>query len=127
LRGGYVLLQEDLHVKAGQFDLSNARNETADPQQQATLRSALDLPADLALDLDLRWVDTLRNSSGLEVGNVPAYMDLDARLAWHASRHLDVSVVGRNLLHDQHPEYGFPSPQRAEIERGVFGKLEWRQ
>ncbi|HTQ36169.1 MAG TPA: TonB-dependent receptor [Steroidobacteraceae bacterium] len=127
LRAGYVLLQEKLHVKPGYFDLSNARNETADPQQQASLHSSLDLPGGVAVDLGLRWVDTLRNSDAQQVGTVPAYMDLDARLAWRASRNLELSLDGANLLHDQHPEYGFPSPQRTEIERSVYAKLVWRQ
>jgi iron complex outermembrane receptor protein len=126
LRAGYVLLQEKLRVKPGQFDITNARNEVADPQQQASLHSSLDLPGGLALDLDLRWVDTVRNNSGLTPGRVPAYMDLNARLAWHASEQLELALSGENLLHDQHPEYGFPSPARSEIQRGVYGKLVWR-
>jgi len=36
---GYNLLKESLHVAHGQADLNNALNETADPQQQASLRS----------------------------------------------------------------------------------------
>jgi len=127
LHAGYVLLQERLRVQPGHIDISNARNETADPQQQASLHSSLDLPAHLALDLGLRWVDTLRNSNGPALGQVPAYMELDARAAWQASAHLELSLNGQNLLHDQHPEYGFPSPQRTEIERGVYAKLVWRQ
>jgi iron complex outermembrane receptor protein len=127
LRAGYVLLREKLRVKPGQFDLTNARNETADPQQQASLHSTLDLPARVGLDLDLRWVDTARNSNGPNAGKVPAYMDLNARLSWHANRHLELALTGANLLHDQHPEYGFPSPTRIEIERSVYGQLVWRQ
>jgi hypothetical protein len=49
------------------------------------------------------------------------------RLAWHASEQLEVSIVGQNLLRRQHPEYGFPGPERPEAERGVFGKLVWRR
>ncbi len=127
LRAGYVLLKEHLHVKQGHIDIANAHNETSDPQQQASLHSALDLPAHFGLDLDLRWVDTLRNSNGPALGTVPAYVDLDAHLSWQANNHLELSVTGRNLLHARHPEYGFPSPARTQIPRGVYGKLVWRQ
>jgi iron complex outermembrane recepter protein len=127
LHAGYTLLQERLHVKPGYFDLTNAHNETADPQQQASLRSALDLSGRVTLDLDLRWVDTLINSNGPALGSVPAYIDLNARLAWRATDHVELSVTGVNLLHDQHVEYGFPSPARAQIQRGVYGKLVWRR
>lgn len=127
LQAGYTLLQEDLRIKPGHVDIGNGRNETVDPQQQAALRSAMDLPGNLELDLGLRWVDTLRNNSGLATGHVPAYMDLDARLAWHATSELELSIVGRNLLHERHPEYGFPSATRPELERRVFGKVVWRR
>jgi hypothetical protein len=33
--------------------------------------------------------------------------------------------VGQNLLHDHHPEYGYPSATREEIVRSVFGKVSW--
>jgi hypothetical protein len=32
--------------------------------------------------------------------------------------------VGQNLLHDQHAEFGFPGPARAEIERSVFARIQ---
>lgn len=127
LRAGYVLLKEDLHVKAGHVDITNGRNEVADPEQQAALHSSLDLPRRVTFDMDLRWVDTLRNSNGPAVGHVSSYMDLDARLAWHASDSLELALAGRNLLHDQHPEYGFPSPTRAEVQRGFNVQLVWRR
>ncbi len=127
LHAGYVLLKEDLHVKPGYIDITNARNETADPQQQASLRSSLDLPGGFGLDAGLRWTDTAHNIDGITVGRVPAYLDLNARLSWRASAHLELAVTGENLLHDQHPEYGFPSATRTEIQRSVYGKLVWRQ
>jgi iron complex outermembrane receptor protein len=127
VQAGYVLLQEKLHVRQGHIDISNGHNETSDPEQQATLRSSMNLPGRIAVDLNLRWVDTLRNSNGPATGVVPAYVDLDARLAWQASPGLELALTGRNLLHDHHPEYGFPSAARNEIQRGVYAKLVWRQ
>ena len=126
LRGGYNLLEEHLRVRAGRVDFSNALNETADPEQQVTLRSSVDLPANVELDAGLRWVDTLHNNNGPTRGTVPSYFEADARLGWHITDTLEVSVVGQNLLHDHHPEYGFPGPSRTEVERSVYGKVLWR-
>ena len=123
LRGGYNLLKEHLHVKPGGVDFSNAKNETADPEQQLTVRSALDLTANVQLDIGLRWVDTLHNNNGPKPGTVPSYTEADARIGWHLNRQLEFSVVGQNLLHDHHPEYGFPSPTRPEAERSVYAKV----
>jgi len=126
LHAGYNLLKEDIRVKSGQVDFSNGLNETADPQQQFSLRSSMDLPQNVEWDARLRWVDTLHNNNGPTPGTVPSYFELDVRLAWHATKRLELSIVGQNLLHDHHPEYGFPSPTREEIQRSVYGKVSFR-
>jgi iron complex outermembrane recepter protein len=126
LHAGYTLLKEHLHVKPGQMDLNAALNETADPQHQISLRSSLNLPMHTELDSALRWVDTLHTNSGALPGSVPSYFEFDTRFAWHPGDRLEVSLVGQNLLHNRHPEYGFPDPARPEIERSAYGKLTWR-
>jgi iron complex outermembrane receptor protein len=57
---------------------------------------------------------------------VPAYPELEVRLAWHATKNLEISIVGQNLLHDQHVEAGFPDPAQEQIVRSVFGKIAWK-
>jgi iron complex outermembrane receptor protein len=129
LHGGYDFLKEDLHVQPGEVDATNATNETADPEQQVSLRSSMDLPREVELDAALRWVDQLHINNGPTggpvIGIVPSYLELDARLAWHATKRLEFSLAGQNLLHPYHVEYGFPSPAREAIERSVFGKVTW--
>jgi iron complex outermembrane recepter protein len=77
----------------------------------------------------LRWVDTVHINSGptggAVVGTVPSYFGLDSRLAWRLNASLELSVVGQNLLHARHIEYGFPSPTREQIVRSVFGTITW--
>jgi iron complex outermembrane receptor protein len=126
LHAGYTLLREHLRVKPGQYDLSNARYETADPEHQFSIRSSLNLPWHAELDAGLRWVDTLQTYNGPTPGTVPAYFELNTRLAWHASERLELSLAGQNLLHNHHPEYGMPDPTRVEIQRSVYGKVAWR-
>jgi iron complex outermembrane receptor protein len=129
LHAGYNLLRENIHVKPGEVDATGATNETADPRHQFSLRSSMDLPRSVRFDAALRWVDTLHINNGPTggpvVGTVPSYFELDSRLAWSLSKRLELAVVGQNLLHSHHPEYGFPSPTREEIARSVFGKLIW--
>jgi iron complex outermembrane recepter protein len=129
LHAGYDLLQEHLHVRPGEVDATGATNETADPQQQVALRSSMDLPPGMTLDAALRWVDALHINSGPAggpvVGIVPSYFELDSGIAWHATRSLELSVMGRNLLHAYHTEYGFPSPTREQIGRSVFARITW--
>jgi iron complex outermembrane receptor protein len=123
---GYTLLRERIRIKPGAIDLNAGLNETADPEHQFSIRTSVDLPRHTEFDTGLRWVDTLHNNSGPVAGTVPSYFELGARLAWHASERLELSAVGQNLLHNHHPEYGFPDPTRVEIERSVYGQFVWR-
>jgi iron complex outermembrane receptor protein len=102
-------------------------NETADPKHQFSVRSSADLPWRLELDSELRWVDTLHINSGPTPGTVPAYFELNSRIAWQASSQVELSIAGENLLHPRHPEYGFPEPTRIEIDRSVWAKVVWRR
>jgi len=92
----------------------------------------MDLPHQLEWTAAVRWVDALHidngPTGGPAVGIVPAYFELDSRLAWRPVPRLQLSLVGQNLLHDHHPEYGYPSPtppMRDEIVRSVYGKISW--
>jgi len=126
LHVGYDLLQEHLHVKPGEFDLDDALNETADPQQQFAIRSSATLPANIDFDTTLRWVDTLHINNGSTLGTVPSYFGLDGRLAWHSARGIELSLVAQNMLSPRHVEYGYPSPLREQIDRSYFAKVAWR-
>jgi iron complex outermembrane receptor protein len=124
---GYNFLKEKVRVKPGKTDFNNALNETADPSHQVAFRSSADLARNLELDSAFRWVDSFQfnNSSVAEV--VPDYFELDLRLGWRATKNLQLSIVGQNLLHDHHLEYVIADPNpREEIVRSVYGKVTWR-
>ena len=126
LRADYRLLKENIHVKPGTVDINNALNETFDAENQFSVHSSFDLTHDLLLDGGLRWVDRRRlNNSGVPA-YVPPFAEADLSLNWHVYGPFTFSVVGQNLLHDHHPEYGLPGPTRDEIERSVFAKIIWR-
>jgi iron complex outermembrane receptor protein len=80
----------------------------------------LDLPARFEFDTIVRYQDNL-NQLG---PSVPAFLALDLRLAWHATKNLELSISGQNLFDNQHPEFG-PPATRQEIPRSVFGKITW--
>jgi iron complex outermembrane receptor protein len=126
LHGGYNLLKEHIRVKPGETDFNNALNETGDPEHQYALRSSMDLPHNVQLDANLRWVDELHVNNAGVAETVPSYHELDVRIGWRPISSLELSVVGQNLLHNHHPEFGPPSPTRVEIQRSVYGKIAWR-
>lgn len=126
LHASYNFLDTDLRVKPGQFDFNNALNETSDPKHQFSVRSSWDLPNRWELDTAFRWIDSLAINDAGVPAVVPSYMEVDVRLAWRPSERTELSLVGQNLLHDRHPEYGLPDPNRKEIARSVYGKATWR-
>lgn len=125
LRGGYNYLHEDISVKQGEFDFNNALNETADPENQFSLRSSMDLGAAVELDIAYRWVDELPTNNAGILTFVPSYSELDVRLGWRPTRDLELALVGQNLLHDHHQEFGVPGPGQEEVGRSVYGKVSW--
>ena len=86
----------------------------------------MDLPYRTELDASARWIDEIHNNSGATLGTVPSYAELDVRLGWHATKNLELSIVGQNLLHSRHPEYGYPNTTQEDILRSVYGEVAWR-
>jgi iron complex outermembrane receptor protein len=130
MNAGYDYLRENIHVKPGYVDTTDGLNETGDPRNQVFLRSTMEFPKRFDLNAALRWIDTLTldksPNDGTLSGTVPSYFELDGRLGWRMTRQLELSLVGQNLLHEHHPEYGFPTDLREEIAREVFVKAEFR-
>jgi iron complex outermembrane receptor protein len=109
-------LQKDFHFKPGSSKLTGVAQAGDDPKYRAMLRSSMDLSRVLTLDATLRFVGALPKPA------LPAYTELGARLGWAVGPHLELSLVGENLLHDTHVEY----PQGAAIGRTVLADLRWR-
>jgi iron complex outermembrane recepter protein len=119
LRGGYTFLKKELSLKPGSADPNGGRAEGNDPEHQFLIQSSADLPGRLELDAMFRFVDALPDPE------VASYADLDLRLGWKATEHLELAVVGQNLLHGEHIEFN-SSPSPREVQRGVYGRITWR-
>jgi iron complex outermembrane receptor protein len=74
-----------------------------------------------SIDLARNWEldGTLRAVGALPNPRVPAYASANLRLGWRATPHVDVAVIGRDLLSARHPEFG-PVGIRDEFERSVY-------
>jgi iron complex outermembrane receptor protein len=91
------------------------------PANKAVLRSLFDLTPTVQLDGYLRFVDNMPGQP------VPSYLELNLRLGWKIRPNLDLSIIGTDLLDNQHVEAASSPFDRApsKIERGVYGKLTW--
>jgi iron complex outermembrane recepter protein len=117
---GYTLLQEDIDVKPGRADLNGGQGDLYDPEQRLQLRSSVNLSQNIEFDIWMRYVDQIVNMArGFET--VPDYVTVDMRIGWSATDSLQLSLVGQDLLEDDHLEFGF-----RHVERAVYGKAVWR-
>jgi iron complex outermembrane recepter protein len=115
----YTLLDSSTERTPGSRDRGGA-SEANDPRHQFSLRSSVDLPAKVQLDAMLRSLSALPNPI------VPAFTELSLRVGWLPTSRVEVWVVGQDLLHDHHPEFGSPLPTRVEFERSLRAGLALR-
>ena len=112
LSAGANWLREDLRFKPGSRRLGGLNVAGNDPKYQASVRSSMDLPKGGSLDLQLRRVGALPAPAS------PAYTELNGRFAWALSEALEVAVVGTNLLHAHHSEFG---DSISNVQIGAIG------
>ena len=109
----YTFLDTTITRGAGSRDVGGGASEANDPHHLFLLRAALDLPRSVTLDAWLRGAGELPNP------RVPGWVELNARAGWRVRPHLELAIVGQDLLHDRHPEFGVASPGRVEFQRSV--------
>lgn len=60
--------------------------------------------------------------------SIPAYLQMDVRLAWWATEQIEFSIVGRNLLDGNHIEFvgePFSGDVGTNVRRSVYGMVTW--
>lgn len=118
LVAGYSYLDLQLNRDEGSNDIIFSRGQYQSPRHTGFLRSLLSLPSDTELDCTLRYVDEVI------AFNVIDYWELDVRLGWKPTKNLELSLVGQNLLHDDHFEFAstLVTTVPTEVERAVLAK-----
>ena len=119
LRGSYSYLHIDLDPSAFSLDSTAKTPEGESPHNQVYLRSLMNLSMNVEFDAMFRYVDNLAS-----IG-VPGYTSLDLRLGWRPHEDVEISIVGQNLLDEQHEEFAasFLDTTPTEQERSVYGKV----
>ena len=137
LYGAYSFLQMQLQADERLTRANKKSAEAAEgrsPAHQVYLSSSWDLPHDFEFDLIGRFVDRLQGfnqgtASSVFPDEIDAYFSLDARLAWRPTKHLELSIVGQNLLDSHHPEFGTDVTLKTalvQMRRGVYAQVTWR-
>ncbi|TAK57823.1 MAG: TonB-dependent receptor, partial [Bacteroidetes bacterium] len=118
LKPGLSYLNRQIRLKYRSADLNNGNAEGNDAPFRFHLQSQMDLPAGIEFDASFRFVDELP----LRTAQAPAYAELTLRLGYSFTEHLSASIVGQNLLHNEHLEYRYSSTG-GQIPRSVYGKF----
>lgn len=107
LSAGITLLKSKFRTDPLAVDFNGLGD---DPSYQVFLRSHIQLAQNWALDFNVRGIDEI-------TPQIPAYVDLNARLAWRIGN-IEISLAGQNLFDKSHPE-SFDEGALLETRRNV--------
>lgn len=105
LSAGLSVLEKSFEIDPRGSDITGLASVGSDPGHQVLLRSQSDLTDRIWLDLSLRAVDGLVTT--------PAYVEVDAHLAFQVSDRVKLSLTGQNLIDARHEETDDPARRRA--------------
>lgn len=118
----YSYLNLNLKDKPGNTDTGSvSSHEGSSPHNQITIESRFNLPKGFEFDQTYRYV------SALPAQLVSSYSTADAHISWRSTHHLEVAVVGENLLQPQHAEFGHAPGPIVGIKRSIYAKITWRR
>ena len=123
LNASYSWLHMHLRLDGNSSDTASRSSEDASPTSKAAIWSAIDLGNKLQLDAALRYTGDIE-VSGVDIDS---YIEADLRLGWEVQPGLELSLIGQNLLDNQHPEFlpDFINTQPTEVERSIYGRITW--
>jgi iron complex outermembrane receptor protein len=124
LQCAYTYTRLFLHLAPGMIASADDPGDT--PCNQVYLQSSWDMGDHWQFDLIGRYVDALLPTSLLSP-EIPNYIALDTRLAWHSGKNLEVSVAGRNLTRGYYSEFApITSTTAYKVGPEVYGQITWR-
>jgi len=121
LTGAYTYLLLTTSLESGSTDTTLAQDPGKSPKNQFNLRSHLKLPYDTEMDNMVYYVDKLDSI------DIPAYIRFDSKFTWHCTDNVELSLVGQNLLTNEHREFvPIPVLEQSEIARSVYAQAKVR-
>jgi iron complex outermembrane receptor protein len=93
-----------------------------DPERMLALRTRIDLPRDV--ELDLTW----RSVSELTGYGIPAYDLVDMRAGWQPTKAINLSLAVENVFDDEHIEHigDLTFAPAVTMGRMVIGRISWK-
>ena len=121
ITANYSYLGKHLRLEPGHLDIFGTQLEGNDAKHSFQVRGSADMPHRVEIDSAVRFV------SRLPLPSIPGYFELDSRLGWLPDPRVELSIIGRNLLHAHHAEFNQPLPTPPEeVQRNVYGRVALR-
>ena len=123
LSPGYSFLGMNLHIDPTSLDTTSVANtEGSNPENQAQLRSHIELPRGFSWDTNAYFVDRLPFQL------IPSYTRLDTQVGWRLGERIEVNLVGQNLLKNDHAEFSdfLQSVNSSLVKRSAYAKFTWQ-
>jgi iron complex outermembrane receptor protein len=118
LSTGVDLMHKDLHVVPGVSATDEAGGD--DPGYQFSFRASMDLPHNVEFDVGIQVVDRLPDPA------VQDYVQANARIPWHITPALELSLSGNNLLAAYHVETVEPGTAPHAVQCSIYLGLRWK-
>jgi len=121
MQASYSFLKMALHRTDESTDVNFESIERQSPQQKFSFHSFYNFSPEIEIDGNLYFVDKLSSTSSAVIDS---YVSVGARIGWHPTNNLEISLSGSNLLDDRHQEFqnSLYSPS-TEIGRNLLLKV----
>jgi iron complex outermembrane recepter protein len=123
LSPGYAFEEIHMHLDPSSQDTQSvAPAEGSSPVNSAQLRSHFVLPHNMAWDTSAYFVGRLSDP------DIPSYTRVDTSLSWQYREGMSFSLVGQNLVRDEHIEFieSTGASLSTLIKRSAYAKFTWR-
>ncbi len=128
IQSNYSYIEISARLEKNSSDISETDQflEGSSPEHQFSIRSMMDLPHNIALDVWVYYVSELNKTNVTRSTTIPDYTSFNLRLAWEPVKNIEIAFIGQNLLDSHHPEFtGENVLIETEVERSVFGQVRW--
>jgi iron complex outermembrane receptor protein len=105
----------DENTVAAAPNITELLSQGSNPRHLFSMRSYLDITHQVDFDVWFRFVGRLPER------DIDGYTVMDSRLAWRPKNNIEISLVAQNLLESGHSEFS-----TLEVERSLYGKIDWK-
>lgn len=123
ISASYARLSHDFSLDPASRDITGGLQEAIDPSYHGRISGRFDAPHGIELDGTFFFVGALPQTAP-GVPGTPAYQEASFRIGWRVSPRVELSLMGRDVLHGDHVEFISPTSGRVtRLQRAIYTRL----